>query len=576
MLYLDFVYRGERCREQTQLLDTPANRKAVSELAERLRDEIQAGSFDYAKVFPRSRRAKRLAIAPPSSVVGASITLTPSFSEYALYWLQEESSAWALDYRQEVQRIIEVHLCPAFGKCALHAITVADVKAFRERLAAGPGRKGATRSPARVNKIMNPLRQILCRAAREYGFAPAFRDIRPLRQPRPEIQPFALQDVVDIIAAVPPAYRDYLTVRFFSGMRRGEIAALAWSDLDMDQGLIRVRARLSNGEGTVATPHARDLAMVPVVRAALEKRLLDADPGVPWVFTNRKGNPIESCNFTNRIWHPTLQKLGLAKRSPGQIRHTAAALMLQAGESLDWIAGALGIKDPRAVARTYADVLPPPRPPGAAYEAMVQAGIVAATQVHEMGLAAESFRQQRQAHEEEVMQGLAEEALEREAHERAHAQAESRQHAVVLSSAPKERTNRSTWTQAQLEELCATEGKPAQMANLAARQGRTERSVRERYKRLQREGMRPRTNARGPLLRWTSEDLEWLRANYAPATAEELAARFPHRTMSAIRIKASEMGLALPRPQAQSLAIARMKAGSAGPRARLDTEEEEE
>ncbi|MGM1053897.1 MAG: Arm DNA-binding domain-containing protein, partial [Pseudomonadota bacterium] len=31
-LYLDFFYQGVRCREQTALTDTPANRKKVEKL----------------------------------------------------------------------------------------------------------------------------------------------------------------------------------------------------------------------------------------------------------------------------------------------------------------------------------------------------------------------------------------------------------------------------------------------------------------------------------------------------------------------------------------------------------------
>ena len=39
-LYLDFGYRGRRCREQTALPDTPANRRQVEALAKRIQCDM--------------------------------------------------------------------------------------------------------------------------------------------------------------------------------------------------------------------------------------------------------------------------------------------------------------------------------------------------------------------------------------------------------------------------------------------------------------------------------------------------------------------------------------------------------
>ena len=39
-LFLDFRYRGTRCREQTTLADTPANRRTLVSFANRIKREI--------------------------------------------------------------------------------------------------------------------------------------------------------------------------------------------------------------------------------------------------------------------------------------------------------------------------------------------------------------------------------------------------------------------------------------------------------------------------------------------------------------------------------------------------------
>ena len=59
MLYLDFFYRGIRCREQTSLPDTVENRRRVQSLMSRISKEIKQGLFDYAATFPGSPKAAR-------------------------------------------------------------------------------------------------------------------------------------------------------------------------------------------------------------------------------------------------------------------------------------------------------------------------------------------------------------------------------------------------------------------------------------------------------------------------------------------------------------------------------------
>jgi len=59
-LYLDFMCQGHRCREQTALLDTTANRKRVEALLQKVEAKILLGAFNYAEQFPDSRRTAGL------------------------------------------------------------------------------------------------------------------------------------------------------------------------------------------------------------------------------------------------------------------------------------------------------------------------------------------------------------------------------------------------------------------------------------------------------------------------------------------------------------------------------------
>src|SRR5690606_9434837 len=85
----------------------------------------------------------------------------------------------------------------------------------------------------------------------------------------------------------------------------------------------------------------REILMSPPVYAALERMRERPGQGV-YVFSIANGNPIDAHNFTNRIWNPLLDRLGLKRGRPYQTRHTAATRWLAAGENPEWIARQMG------------------------------------------------------------------------------------------------------------------------------------------------------------------------------------------------------------------------------------------
>ncbi|MDO5505144.1 MAG: tyrosine-type recombinase/integrase, partial [Pseudoxanthomonas suwonensis] len=76
------------------------------------------------------------------------------------------------------------------------------------------------------------------------------------------------------------------------------------------------------------------------------------------VFTTCRGKPIDSRDFAKRDWRRLLSAAGLAHRSPEQLRHTAATLMLAAGEAPTYIARVLGHADIQQLLTTYARFMP--------------------------------------------------------------------------------------------------------------------------------------------------------------------------------------------------------------------------
>src|SRR5690554_5721750 len=84
-LFFDFRYAGKRCREQTALDNTPANRKKLETILKRLEAEITLGSFEYHKYFPNSPVAQKFTKQADVQKAREAHD-TPLFKEFSQDW----------------------------------------------------------------------------------------------------------------------------------------------------------------------------------------------------------------------------------------------------------------------------------------------------------------------------------------------------------------------------------------------------------------------------------------------------------------------------------------------------------
>ncbi len=399
-LLLDFRYGNQRCREQTALEDTPANRKRLEKLLQKIEADIAAGIFDYRRYFPTSRTAAKFDQSPMQDAVRSlSMTLaegdvpirtnanaagfvpqTPLFREFAETWYAEKEVEWRRSHKKRIRDDLTKILIPKFGDQAVGQITKADILAFRADLAKVQARKRETSlSNSRINKIINPIRQIVNEAADRFDFRTPFQSIKQLRVKKIDVDPFSLDEVKAIIATVRPDFRDYFTVRFFTGMRTGEVHGLQWKYVDFERRLILVRETFVLGEDeyTKTDSSQRDIQMSQAVFDSL-KAQQKVTGHLKYVFCNRRGDPYDNKNFIARVWNPLLHYLGFKVRRPYQCRHTAATLWLASGESPEWIARQLGHSTTEMLFRVYSRYVPNlTRRDGSAFERMLlQSGAI--------------------------------------------------------------------------------------------------------------------------------------------------------------------------------------------------------
>jgi integrase len=290
-------------------------------------------------------------------------------------WYAEKEVEWRRSHKFNIRSDLDGRIIPRWGDFEVGRITKPDILAYRAELAKELGRGKATKlSNRRINRIINLLRQITNEAADRYDFRTPFQNIKQLKVKRTDVDPFTLDEVKLILTSIRPDFRSYYTVRFFTGMRSGEVDGLKWKYVDFERRLILVRETIVLGEDeyTKNDSSQRDIQMSQVVYDALKAQEKVTAGNCEYVFCTRTHKALDNKNVTNRVWYPLLRYLNLTQRRAYQTRHTAATLWLAAGENPEWIARQMGHTTTEMLFRVYSRYVPNlTRQDGSAFERLL-------------------------------------------------------------------------------------------------------------------------------------------------------------------------------------------------------------
>jgi integrase len=229
-------------------------------------------------------------------------------------------------YRQALRS----RVFPELGAKRLTAISHTVLQDFADRLCA----QGLSASSVR-NAIV-PLRAIYRRAHQrgEVAINPTLKLTLPAVRGRRD-RVAAPTEVGPLLDALDPDDRAIYATALYAGLRLGELQALQWADIDLDNNLIHVNRSWDRQAGFVEPKSRSGQRRVPITqtlrRELLSHRLRQGTGGNGFVFPNTTHtgpfNPGTLTLHTTKAWNTN----GLAPIGLHECRHSYAAYMIAAG-----------------------------------------------------------------------------------------------------------------------------------------------------------------------------------------------------------------------------------------------------
>jgi integrase len=290
-----------------------------------------------------------------------------SVGDYLRQWLAHVAGRVRPKTLDGYRGLIRLYASPGLGALRLIEVGPLEVQGLYSELL-GRGLSAGT-----VVNLHLVLTQALGQAER-WGLI-ARNPVASAQPPRPRRPEPTIVDpqMAERLLAASAGTRFQLpvAVAISTGMRRGEILALRWSDLDADLTVARVHRTLQTAGGALQfvepkTRRSRRAVELPTfVRPYLERERADqlmrrysqswADHDL--VITRRDGRPVNPDTLSSG-WYRFCRKEGLSHVRFHDLRHAHATLMLLQGVHPKIVSERLGHASVGITLDTYSHVLP--------------------------------------------------------------------------------------------------------------------------------------------------------------------------------------------------------------------------
>lgn len=287
------------------------------------------------------------------------------FEQYAAAWLARQKHykpSTLASYGRELEVVY-----PYIGGIPLARLRPLNLEELCEQLRQRKGRSGKTVCEATVQKYLDTVSAVLEDAKRNdiIPYNPAHRVSKPHIEKKPQQIPTQdeMRRLIQCFLREPMLYRIFYLIAVSTGLRRGEICALRWGDLRIDNRLHIAHSRgIVAGKGVIESStknhRSREVILPQMVvdyfSFLLCEQTVDQVPiGPDELIFRTKDGPIHPDSFTRHL-RRIYQKNGFPKEYHlHTLRHFFATYLLENNLSKQVAADLLGHADTAFLERTY-------------------------------------------------------------------------------------------------------------------------------------------------------------------------------------------------------------------------------
>lgn len=289
-----------------------------------------------------------------------------TLGEWLDIWLREcaEPSVRPSTYKG-YRGYAERNIKPFLGSKQISKVTAADVQTLYRKLQREGGVDGGALSPTTVRRIHGVLHQALNAAVDRHLIVKNPTDDvtlpKKVSTAKTILNDKQLERFMEAIKA-DEHWHDFFYLEITTGLRRGEICGLMWTDFDAAKGTLTVRRTLHNKEGGGY--------YVGETKTGAGRRIIKLPPSTVQLLSERKRTSISRWIFPNPI-HPEdpimpnsgytrmkklLAEAGLPDMRFHDLRHTFATHALTSGVDAKTLSGILGHTKTSFTLDTYTHV----------------------------------------------------------------------------------------------------------------------------------------------------------------------------------------------------------------------------
>lgn len=273
-----------------------------------------------------------------------------TFKSYSKTWMEHRDLK--VRTRQHYEKLLEKHILPRFGSLPIASITADDVKAWHATL--------LTNRPTMRSHCYGLLRTIMGDAVRD-GKANAnpcmLRGAGSAKRVH-KIRPATFEELEVIIGELPEQYKAMILLAAWCALRFGEITELRRGDIDLEDGVIRIRRGVVRADGGFQTGTPKSAAgirdvhipphLLPTIEDHLAKHVGDDDDSL--LFSAQHGGHLAPATFY-RHYYPARIKAKRKDLRFHDLRHSGAVFAAATGATLAELMGRLGHSTPAAALR---------------------------------------------------------------------------------------------------------------------------------------------------------------------------------------------------------------------------------